>query len=250
MFVCVCYAGVYTECMSSAGFPVEADSGYNVCEGRGCGIGKGRARSIHDVIPKLAQSKKVGVIVFVQMLFVYLPMAGGCLVRRVCCLFLRTRAARIAETFNVKNMGMNVNIRRILLSVIFVVSAAVAAAQDWGRLPIPKADRELIYNVVKIMNMPEGTHRIYNGKGSTIFDVVYTIRCRKGEWVVYNGGMESVFDALYTVTADGKGTYTIYKGGMKSVFDILYRLEYTDRGMKLYKGDSFSVNPIYTYERD
>ena len=100
------------------------------------------------------------------------------------------------------------------------------------------------------MNMPEGTHRIYNGKGSTIFDVVYTIRCRKGEWVVYNGGMESVFDALYTVTADGKGTYTIYKGGMKSVFDILYRLEYTDRGMKLYKGDSFSVNPIYTYERD
>lgn len=43
-----------------------------------------RARSIRDVIPKLAQSKKVGVIVFVQMLFVYLPMAGGCLVRRVC----------------------------------------------------------------------------------------------------------------------------------------------------------------------
>ena len=87
----------------------------------GCGIGKGRARSIHDVIPKLAQSKKVGVIVFVQMLFVYLPMAGGCLVCRVCCLFLRTRAARIAETFNVKNMGTSVNIRRILLSVIFVV---------------------------------------------------------------------------------------------------------------------------------
>lgn len=45
---------------------------------------RGRARSIHDVIPKLAQSKKVGVIVFVQMLFVYLPMAGGCLVCRVC----------------------------------------------------------------------------------------------------------------------------------------------------------------------
>lgn len=85
MFVCVCYAGVYTECMSSAGLPVEADSGDNVCEGRGCGIGKGgRARSIHDVIPKLARSKKVGVIVFVQMLFVYLPTTGGCLVRRVC----------------------------------------------------------------------------------------------------------------------------------------------------------------------
>lgn len=84
MLVCVCYAGVYAKCMSSAGLPVEADSGYNVCEGRGCGIGKGRARSIHDVIPKLAQSKKVGVIVFVPMLFVYLPMAGGCLVCRVC----------------------------------------------------------------------------------------------------------------------------------------------------------------------
>lgn len=29
---------------------------------------RGRARSIHDVIPKLARSKKVGVIVFVPML--------------------------------------------------------------------------------------------------------------------------------------------------------------------------------------
>lgn len=84
MLVYVCYAGVYAKCMSSAGFPDEADSGYNVCEGRGCGIGKGRARSIHDVIPKLARSKKVGVIVFVQMLFVYLPTTGGCLVCRVC----------------------------------------------------------------------------------------------------------------------------------------------------------------------
>lgn len=84
MLVCVCYAGVYAKCMSSAGLPVEADSGYNVCEGRGCGIGKGRARSIHDVIPKLARSKKVGVIVFVTMLFVYLPTTGGCLVCRVC----------------------------------------------------------------------------------------------------------------------------------------------------------------------
>ena len=43
MLVCVCYAGVYAKCMSSAGLPVEADSGYNVCEGRGCGIGKGGA---------------------------------------------------------------------------------------------------------------------------------------------------------------------------------------------------------------
>ena len=43
-----------------------------------------RARSIHDVIPKLARSKKVGVIVFVPMLFVYLPTTGGCLVCRVC----------------------------------------------------------------------------------------------------------------------------------------------------------------------
>ena len=45
---------------------------------------RGRARSIHDVIPKLARSKKVGVIVFVPMLFVYLPTTGGCLVCRVC----------------------------------------------------------------------------------------------------------------------------------------------------------------------
>ena len=44
---------------------------------------RGRARSIHDVIPKLARSKKVGVIVFVPMLFVYLPtmVQEGCLWR-------------------------------------------------------------------------------------------------------------------------------------------------------------------------
>ena len=139
---------------------------------------------------------------------------------------------------------------RLVMSLMFTVAAITLSAQEWGRLPIPKADRELIYNVVRIMNMPEGKHCIYNGKGNTMFDVVYTIRCRKNEWVVYEGGMESMLDALYTITSDGKGTYTIYKGGMKTMFDILYRMEYTDRGMKLYKGDSFSVNPIYTYERD
>lgn len=80
MYYIICYV----EYAGAARFSVEADSGYNVCEGRGCGIGKGRARSIHDVIPKLARSKKVGVIVFVQMLFVYLPTTGGCLVCRVC----------------------------------------------------------------------------------------------------------------------------------------------------------------------
>ena len=58
MFVSVCYAIFYVKYAGVARFPVEADSGYNVCEGRGCGIGKGRARSIHDVIPKLARSKK------------------------------------------------------------------------------------------------------------------------------------------------------------------------------------------------
>ena len=67
----------------------------------------------------------------------------------------------------------------VVLPLVLAVTAATAAAQDWGRLPVPKADRELIYNVVTIMNMPEGVHRIYNGKGSTMFDVVYTIRCRK-----------------------------------------------------------------------
>lgn len=147
-------------------------------------------------------------------------------------------------------MKLKTLIVSVVLPLVLAVTAATAEAQDWGRLPVPKADRELIYNVVMIMNMPEGVHRIYNGKGSTVFDVVYTIRCRKNEWVVYEGGMESMLDALYTITSDGKGTCTIYKGGMKCRFDILYMVEYTDRGMKLYKGDSFGVNPIYTYERD
>ncbi len=102
------------------------------------------------------------------------------------------------------------------------------------------------------MNLPEGTHKIYNGKGNTVFDVLYTIRCKKDEWTVYKGGTTSVFDALYTITLSDKGSYTyrIYKGGTKSVFDILYSIEYGRDGMKIYKGDSFSVNLLYSYTRD
>ena len=66
------------------------------------------------------------------------------------------------------------------------------------------------------------------------------------------GRNESVFDALYTITLTDKGSYTykIYKGGTKSVFDILYSIEYGRDGMKIYKGDSFSVNLLYSYTRD
>ncbi len=82
--------------------------------------------------------------------------------------------------------------------------------------------------------------------------MLYTIRCKKDEWTVYKGGTTSVFDALYTITLSDKGSYTyrIYKGGTKSVFDILYSIEYGRDGMKIYKGDSFSVNLLYSYARD
>ena len=42
MYYIICYV----EYAGAARFSVEADSGYNVCEGRGCGIGKG-ARPEH-----------------------------------------------------------------------------------------------------------------------------------------------------------------------------------------------------------
>ncbi len=142
--------------------------------------------------------------------------------------------------------------KKILFLIVSLVLAISVSAQNWRKLPIPEADRDLICNLVRIMNLPEGTHKIYNGKGNTVFDVLYTIRCKKDEWTVYKGGTTSVFDALYTITLSDKGSYTyrIYKGGTKSVFDILYSIEYGRDGMKIYKGDSFSVNLLYSYTRD
>lgn len=46
MLVYVCYAIFYVKYAGAARFSVEADSGYNVCEGRGCGIAK-EARPEH-----------------------------------------------------------------------------------------------------------------------------------------------------------------------------------------------------------
>lgn len=146
--------------------------------------------------------------------------------------------------------------KNFIVSCLFVLVTVLGYAQDWGRLPIPEADRELLWNLERVMRMPEGTHKIYNGEGNTSFDVLYTIRCKKNEWVIYQGGMESTFDALYTVTLSsstfssaGQRIYKIYKGGMKSSFDILYTMEYSDRGLKVYKGDTFHSNLIYSYQR-
>jgi len=147
---------------------------------------------------------------------------------------------------------MNRDMKKLLISILSLVWAVSLSAQEWRKLPIPEADRDLICNLVRIMNMPQGTHKIYNGKGNTVFDVIYTIRCKKDEWTVYEGGTASVFDALYTITLSDKGAYTyrIYKGGTKSVFDILYSIEYGRDGMKIYKGDSLGVNLLYSYTRN
>ncbi len=90
--------------------------------------------------------------------------------------------------------------KKFLFLIVSLVLAISVSAQNWRKLPIPEADRDLICNLVRIMNLPEGTHKIYNGKGNTVFDVLYTIRCKKDEWTVYKGGTTSVFDALYTIT--------------------------------------------------
>lgn len=142
--------------------------------------------------------------------------------------------------------------KRILLIMLFAAFALSAAAQERRKSPIPEADRDLICNLSRIMSMPQGVHKIYNGKGNTVFDVLYTIRCKKNEWTVYKGGTQSVFDALYTVTLSDGGTHTykIYKGGTKSVFDILYSIEYERDRIKIYKGDSFGVHLLYSYERE
>lgn len=142
--------------------------------------------------------------------------------------------------------------KKILILAATALLATTALAQDWRKLPIPEKDRDLICNLSRIMAMPQGTHKIYNGKGNTVFDVLYTIRCRKNEWTVYKGGTQSVFDALYTITVsdEGKHTYKLYKGGSKSMFDILYSIEYGRDGIRIYKGDSFGTNLIYSYERE
>ena len=46
MFVSICYAIGCVKYAGAARFSVEADSGYNECEGRGCGIAK-EARPEH-----------------------------------------------------------------------------------------------------------------------------------------------------------------------------------------------------------
>lgn len=111
---------------------------------------------------------------------------------------------------------------------------------------IPDKDKELLNNLYHIMHIPNGTHKIYNGHGSSIFDVLYTIDVSKDKWIVYKGGIQSSFDMLYSLTFSNE-TYKVHKGDPMSFLNIIYMVKITDVGMDVYKGDS-SFNQIYSYK--
>lgn len=116
-----------------------------------------------------------------------------------------------------------------------------------GRSVMPSFDRELFGNLIGIMRLPKGTHKIYNGTGSTMFDVLYTIEVTDDKRTVYKGGMKSVFDILYSIERSGN-IYRIYKGGT-SRFDVIYTIEKDRDGFKVYKGDSRFWGLLYSYEK-
>lgn len=139
--------------------------------------------------------------------------------------------------------------RNILLIILFSLSAITLSAQD-NKQGIPDADKELLSNIHRIMLLPEGTHKIYNGTGNTVFDVLYTIEISKNKWVVYKGGTQNYFDIIYSVEhSDGK--YKIYKGSSDSVFNVIYTIKETGKGFEIYKGDSVApYDLLYSYERN
>lgn len=140
-----------------------------------------------------------------------------------------------------------ITMKKYLLLALFPLFGLAASAQDNGE-NTPTGDKELFGYIHSIMRMPNGTHKIYNGKGTSVFDVQYTIEADDNKWVVYKGGTKSYFDILYTVERSSDGC-KIYKGSSNSVFNILYTIKRTDKGFKVYKGNSF-FDLIYSYERD
>lgn len=137
--------------------------------------------------------------------------------------------------------------KRTILIVLLLFAGWTTSAQS-GLGVIPDGDRELLANLGRIMMMPQGTHKIYNGRGSGVFDVLYTIDVTDDTWKVYTGGTKSMFDVLYTVVRSSEG-YKVYKGDSNSMFNIIYTVKNTRDGIEVYKGDStFSSDLIYTYE--
>ena len=99
--------------------------------------------------------------------------------------------------------------KKYILLALLPLCGFAASAQDGGE-SIPARDKELFGYIYSIMQMPNGTHKIYNGKGTSVFDVLYTIEADDNKWVVYKGGTKSYFDILYTVERSSDG-YKIYK---------------------------------------
>lgn len=138
--------------------------------------------------------------------------------------------------------------RFILFMAVAILFPFTGMAQHGREHGIPEHDKELLYNVSRIMQMPEGTHKLYNGRGSSVFDVLYTIKVTDTKWTVYKGGTESVFDILYSVERKSDG-YKIYKGDSDSVFNIIYTVRETRDGFEVYKGDSV-FDMVYSYRRN
>ncbi len=137
--------------------------------------------------------------------------------------------------------------KKYLLFVLLPLFGLAASAQDNGE-SVPTGDKELFGYIHSIMQTPNGTHKIYNGRGTSVFDVLYTIEADDNKWTIYKGGTQSYFDILYTVERSDDGC-KIYKGSPSSVFNILYTIKRTDKGFNVYKGSSL-FDLIYSYERD
>ncbi len=138
--------------------------------------------------------------------------------------------------------------RKSFFLILLLLCGVVLQAQEHDLIPSP--DRDLFARISRIIHLPQGTHKIYNGKGSSVFDVLYTIVAAPASWTVYKGGTKSVFDILYSVKRSGNN-YLIYKGSSDSSFNILYTIKLTGRGYEIYKGNStFSFDLLYSYERD
>lgn len=137
--------------------------------------------------------------------------------------------------------------KKAILYLFFLLFSIPSFAQE-GLGLIPDKDKELLNNLYHIMHMPNGTHKIYNGRGSSVFDVLYTIKVSEDKWIVYKGGTESSFDILYSVTYSND-TYRVHKGDPMSLLNVIYKVKVTDAGMDVYKGDS-SFDLIYSYRRE
>ncbi len=92
--------------------------------------------------------------------------------------------------------------------MLMMLFAGWTVCAQGGLSAIPDADEELLGNLGRLMYLPQGTHKIYNGRGNSLFDVRYTIEVTADTWKVYKGGSQSMFDVCYTVVRSGGRSMT------------------------------------------